>query len=233
MNPNDVPKERILVIDDEKAIRRMLRLSLEAHGYSVAEAATFKDGLIASVEPMPDLILLDLGLPDGSGIDLLQRVREFSQIRIIVISARGSEQDKIALLDAGADDYLTKPFSMGELLARIRVALRHRQEHDETPAEFVSGVVRIDALRRLVTVEGRPVHLTPTEYALLLVLIKNAEHYLTHSQITAQIWGGELNETAGLRVYIAQLRKKLGAVAGRYIENLPGVGYRITAQPSP
>ena len=166
MNPNDVPKERILVIDDEKAIRRMLRLSLEAHGYSVAEAATFKDGLIASVEPMPDLILLDLGLPDGSGIDLLQRVREFSQIRIIVISARGSEQDKIALLDAGADDYLTKPFSMGELLARIRVALRHRQEHDETPAEFVSGVVRIDALRRLVTVEGRPVHLTPTEYAL-------------------------------------------------------------------
>lgn len=232
MKPNDERNATILVIDDEKAIRRMLRLSLEAHGYNVTEAATYKAGLSASVEPLPDLILLDLGLPDGSGLDLLQHVREFSPIRIIVISARGSEQDKIELLDAGADDYLTKPFSMGELLARVRVALRHRQAQEDTPAEFVNGGVRIDALRRVVSVDGESVHLTPTEYALLLVLSKNAGRYLTHAQITAQIWGGDLNETAGLRVYIAQLRKKLGPVAGSDIENLPGVGYRLKARPA-
>ncbi|HET6462284.1 MAG TPA: response regulator, partial [Candidatus Krumholzibacteria bacterium] len=173
----------VLVVEDEPQMRRFIRASLDAHGYQVGEAATASEALALATSRNPDVILMDLGLPDMDGIDLTRRLREWSRVPVIVISARGREADKVSALDAGADDYLTKPFGVDELLARIRVAVRHAHESqstDETPVEF--GPVRIDFARREVTVSDRVIHLTPTEYKMLSLLARNAGRVLTHRQ---------------------------------------------------
>lgn len=225
-------RKRILVIDDEKPIRTMLRVSLEAAGYEVAEASTMEEGLRSLVYPVPDLVLLDLVLPDGSGADILRRAREFTQVPIIVISALGGDSEKIALLDAGADDYLTKPFSVGELLARIRVGLRHTLETKDEIV-FEAGPLRLDPAQHQLFVRGKPVHLTPTEYAILLLFFQHKDRVLTREQIIQRIWGTDENETGSLRVHIFQLRKKISDAADvSGIETLPGVGYRLTVHES-
>ena len=221
----------VLVIEDEPQMRRFIRASLDAHGYQVGEAATAAEALALATSRNPDVILMDLGLPDMDGIDLTRRLREWSRIPIIVISARGREADKVSALDAGADDYLTKPFGVDELLARIRVALRHArasQSTDETPVEF--GNVRIDFSRREVTVSERVIHLTPTEYKMLSLLARNAGRVLTHRQIIRDVWGPSYaGQNHHVRVHMAELRKKIEADPARpkLILTEPGVGYRL------
>src|SRR5438046_4519340 len=207
----------ILVIEDEAAIQKFLRASLEAQGYRVVEAATAKAGMIEAASRTPDLVILDLGLPDLDGIEVTRRLREWSKIPIIVVSARGKEQDKIVALDAGADDYLTKPFSVGELMARVRVALRHAAANAQTgEPTFDVGGLHVDLARREVTVDGRAIHLTPNEFKLLAVLVKNAGRVLTHRQLLKEVWGpGSGNETHYLRGYMNQVRKKLAADSAR------------------
>jgi two-component system, OmpR family, KDP operon response regulator KdpE len=220
---------RILVVDDEPAIRRFLHVSLAAHDYSVFEAATGQDALAAVVTHRPDVVILDLGLPDLDGVDVTRMLREWSQVPIIVLSVRDKESDKIASLDAGADDYLTKPFGVGELLARLRVALR-RAAHPTSDPVFRSGELTVDLTRRIVAVAERSVQLTPTEYDLLKLLITHAGQVLTHRQILRQVWGrGYEQETHLLRVNISNLRRKLEPDATRpsYILTEPGVGYRF------
>ncbi len=225
-------RKRILVIDDEKPIRTMLRVSLEAAGYEVAEASTAEEGLRSLVYPVPDLVLLDLVLPDGNGVDILRRVREFSRVPMIVISALGGDAEKIALLDAGADDYLTKPFSVGELLARIRVGLRHTLDPKEE-ITYEAGPLVLDPAQHELLVRGKPVHLTPTEYAILLLFFQHRDRVLTREQIIQRVWGTDENETGSLRVHIFQLRKKIADAAEvTGIETLPGVGYRLTVHES-
>ena len=222
----------VLVIDDELQIRRFLRISLEANGYQVQEAATFAEGLAAAARLRPDLLILDLGLPDGEGLDLLRRLREWSRLPTIVLSARLSDADKVAALDGGADDYLTKPFSVPELLARLRVALRHAQPAGSDPL-FRTGSLTVDLAARLVTVDGVPVKLTPTEYALLRLLVQHAGRVLTHRQILKEVWGPQyVDETHYLRVYFGQLRQKLEAnpALPALILTEPGVGYRLALQ---
>jgi len=222
----------VLVIDDELQIRRFLRISLEANGYQVHEAATFAAGLAAAAQLRPDLLILDLGLPDGEGLDLLRRLREWSSLPTIVLSARMSDADKVAALDSGADDYLTKPFSVPELLARLRVALRHAQPATSDPV-FRTGSLAVDLAARLVTVDGAPVKLTPTEYALLRLLVQHAGRVLTHRQILKEVWGPQyVDETHYLRVYFGQLRQKLEAnpALPALILTEPGVGYRLALQ---
>lgn len=218
--------KRILIVDDERPIRVMLRIGLEAAGYEVVEAENMAQALAGLVYPVPDLVLLDLVLPDGSGAEIVSRVREFSKVPVIVLSALGADADKIALLDAGADDYITKPFNMGELLARVRAALRHSQESMPGPLE--AGGVRIDPAIHSVTVHDEEVHLTPTEYAILLLLLENRDRVLTREQLIRRVWGTDANETGSLRVHIFQLRQKLKR-ASCTIETLPGVGYRLHA----
>jgi two-component system KDP operon response regulator KdpE len=220
----------VLVVEDEPQMRRFIRTSLSAHGYQVSEAATGAEALALATSRNPDVILMDLGLPDSDGIDLTRRVREWSRVPIIVISARGREADKVTALDAGADDYLTKPFGVEELLARIRVALRHAGDipADETALEF--GTLRIDFARREVKVAGRDVHLTPTEYKLLALLVKNAGRVLTHRQIIREVWGPVYaGQNHHVRVHMAELRKKIEAdpARPRIILTEPGVGYRL------
>jgi len=221
----------VLVIEDEPQMRRFIRASLDAHGYQVGEAATAAEALALATSRNPDVILMDLGLPDMDGIDLTRRLREWSRIPVIVISARGREADKVSALDAGADDYLTKPFGVDELLARIRVALRHArqsQSTDETPVEF--GHVRIDFSRREVTVSDRVIHLTPTEYKMLSLLARNAGRVLTHRQIIREVWGPSYaGQNHHVRVHMAELRKKIEADPARpkLILTEPGVGYRL------
>lgn len=220
---------RVLVVDDEYAIRRFLRASLTAHNHSVFEAANGQDALAAVVAYRPDVVILDLGLPDLDGVEVTRLLREWSQVPIIILSVRERETDKIAALDAGADDYLTKPFGMGELLARLRVALR-RAAQPATDPVFSSGELMVDLTRRVVTVAERPVQLTPTEYDLLKFLITHAGKVLTHGQILRQVWGrGYEQETHLLRVNISNLRRKLEPDATRpiYILTEPGVGYRL------
>jgi len=219
----------VLVVDDEIQIRRLLRVSLTASGYTVHEAATGQAGLDQAALIRPDVVVLDLGLPDMDGLDMLRRLREWSPVPVIVLSVRDADVDKIALLDAGADDYLTKPFSIGELLARLRVAQRHVQPTPET-ATFRSGALEVDLARRLVTVNGQPVRLTATEYALLRLLVQHAGRVLTHRQILRQVWGPQYEEeTPYLRVYVAQLRRKLEADPANptLLITEPGVGYRL------
>lgn len=221
----------VLVIEDEPQMRRFLRAALESHGYRPVEAATGREGVAQATGRTPDVILLDLGLPDGDGIDLTRRIREWSRTPIIVISARGKEQDKIAALDAGADDYLTKPFAVGELLARLRVALRHGAQ-PEAPAEpvFSVGDLRVDLARRQVFVADGEVHLTPTEYKLLTLLVRHAGKVLTHRQLLKEVWGPNAVEHSHyVRVYVTQLRHKLERDATRpqYLITEPGVGYRL------
>jgi two-component system KDP operon response regulator KdpE len=222
----------ILVIEDEEPIRKFLRVSLGAQGYRLVESGTGKDGLLQAATAQPDLIILDLGLPDIDGVDLTRQIREWSKVPILIVSARGKEQDKVVALDAGADDYLTKPFGVGELLARLRVALRRRATNpsDGSPV-FQNGDLKVDRARRIVTLAGTPVHLTPNEYRLLSILVQHAGRVLTHRQLLKEIWGpGSTQETHYLRVYMNQLRQKIEAdpAQPKYLLTEPGVGYRLT-----
>lgn len=220
---------QVLIVDDELQIRRFLRISLEANGYHVHETDNGQDALIKAAQLRPDLIILDLGLPDMDGLEILTQLREWTKTPVIILSVRDADRDKIAALDAGADDYLTKPFSTDELMARMRVAQRHAQPTPEKSI-FTYGDIQIDLTRRLVTRKGEPVKLTPTEYALLRLLIQHEGKVLTHRQILKAVWGPEyVDETHYLRVYFAQLRQKLenNPALPEIILTEPGVGYRL------
>jgi two-component system KDP operon response regulator KdpE len=220
---------RVLVVDDEPSIRRFLRVSLTAHGYFVFEATTGQEALREVTAQRPDLVILDLGLPDMDGTEVTRRLREWSQLPILILSVRGQETDKIAALDAGADDYLTKPFGTGELLARIRVALRRAATPAAEPV-FITGDLVVDLAHRLVTVAGRELQLTPTEYDLLRALVAHAGKVLTHHQLLRRVWGvGYETDTHMLRVNISNLRRKLEPDPTRpqFILTEPGVGYRL------
>jgi two-component system KDP operon response regulator KdpE len=230
---SDVPP-LVLVIEDEPQMRRFLKTSLESHDYGLVEAVNAREGLSQATGRNPDVILLDLGLPDLDGIELTRRLREWSRTPIIVISARGREQDKIAALDAGADDYLTKPFGIGELLARLRVALRHAAlpEGAGEPV-FVAGDLKVDLAARLVFRRGAEVHLTPIEYKLLATLVRHAGKVLTHRQLLKEAWGpNAVEQTHYVRVYMTQLRHKLedDPSRPRYLLTESGVGYRLKAE---
>lgn len=220
---------RVLVVDDEPAIRRFLHTALAGHGYSLFEASSGQEALSAVVAHRPDLVLLDLGLPDMDGIEVTRRLREWTAIPIIIVTVQEQEAAKVAALDMGADDYVTKPFGMGELLARLRVALRRASAPAVAPV-FTSGSLTMDLARRLVMVDGRDVQLTPTEYDLLRVLVVHAGKVLTHRQLLRQVWGsGYEGETHLLRVNMSNLRHKLEPDAARpqLILTEPGVGYRL------
>ena len=227
-----VSAARILVIEDEQEIRRFLRASLTSHGYSLVEAEDGEGGIRQAASQQPELIILDLGLPDMDGLSVVQQIRSWSRVPIIILSARGQEQDKVEALDAGADDYLTKPFGIAELLARLRVALRHeaRSAGGAGDPVFSVGDLRVDLANRRVSVAEREIHLTPNEYRLLTTLVKHAGKVLTHRQLLKEVWGpGNASETHYLRVYMAQLRQKLEAdsTQPRYLITEPGVGYRL------
>lgn len=220
---------RILIVDDEAPIRRFLRAALSAHHYLIFEAATGQAAIGAVIATRPDLIILDLGLPDIDGIEVTRRLREWTPVPVIVLSVREHETDKIAALDAGADDYLTKPFGVGELLARIRTTVRHAARPADEPV-FVMGDLVVDLARRLVSVAGQEVQLTPTEYDLLRLFVVNAGKVLTHHQLLRQAWGpGYDDELHMLRVNISNLRRKIepDPARPRYIVTEPGVGYRL------
>ncbi len=221
----------VLVVEDEQSMRRFLRAALESHDYRVTEATTCEEALRAATSHNPELVLLDLGLPDGDGLSLLERLREWSRVPIVVLSARGREQDKVAALDTGADDYLTKPFGTGELLARLRVAIRHAAASGPT-GEVVAtvGPISIDHGKREVRVRGELVHLTPIEFRLLSVLARHADRVLTHRQILKEVWGPNAQtQTHYLRVYMAQLRRKVerDPARPRWLVTEPDVGYRL------
>lgn len=223
---------RVLVVDDERPIRRFLHTSLTAHGYTVFEAADGPEALAAVVDQRPDLVILDLGLPGMAGVQVTRRLREWSQLPIIILSVRDGEEDKIAALDAGADDYLTKPFGIGELLARMRVALRRAAAPAGEPLYAVGELV-VDLARRWVTVAGQEVQLTPTEFDLLRALASNAGKVLTHRHLLRQVWGiGYETESHLLRVNIHNLRRKIEPDPSRptYIVTEPGVGYRLRTE---
>ncbi|HEY1014549.1 MAG TPA: response regulator [Herpetosiphonaceae bacterium] len=225
----------ILLIEDEPPIRRFLRASLPSHGYALREAATGEDGLLQAAMHRPAVIILDLGLPDIDGQDVTRQLREWTQTPIIILSARGRDDDKIAALDAGADDYLTKPFSLGELLARLRVALRHaaRAPGQSGEPDFRVGELRVDSIRRQVWVRDAEIHLTPTEYKLLTTLVQHAGKVVTHRQLLREVWGpGYDEEQQYVRVYMGQLRHKLEAEPARprYLLTEPGVGYRLAIE---
>jgi len=223
------PGLRVLVIDDERAIRRFLRVSLSAHGHKVLEAETGKDGLASAASQRPDLIILDLGLPDLDGVEVAKRIREWTQTPIIILSVRDQEETKVAALDVGADDYLTKPFGVSELLARIRVAVRHAAPSQDEPV-FATGDLQVDFARRLVTVGGREISLTPTEYELLRVLVANAGKVVIHRQLLSKVWGpGYDRDTHLLQVTMSTLRHKIEADPARpqFLVTEPGVGYRL------
>ena len=222
---------RVLVVDDELQIRRFLRIALEANGYRVYETDRGGAAVQEAARLRPDVVILDIGLPDMDGLEVLRRLREWTATPIIMLSVRDADRDKVAALDAGADDYLTKPFSVDELLARLRVAQRHAQP-GPLAAVFAQGDVTVDLSRRHVTKGDREVKLTPTEYALLRLLIQHAGRVLTHRQILKEVWGPEyMDETHYLRVYFGQLRQKLedDPARPRLILTEPGVGYRLAA----
>jgi two-component system KDP operon response regulator KdpE len=228
------PAPLVLVVDDEPQVVRFLRATLPTQGYRVIEAATGNQGLVEASTRAPDLILLDLGLPDIDGVEVTRRLREWSRTPIIVLSARGQEGDKIQALDAGADDYLTKPFGTGELLARMRVALRNaaRAAGGEGEPVFTVGELKVDLGARRVFVGDEEVHLTRTEYNLLALLVKHAGKVLTHRQLLKEVWGpGSTEESHYLRVYMGQLRHKLerDPARPRYLLTETGVGYRLKA----
>jgi two-component system KDP operon response regulator KdpE len=220
---------RVLVVDDERAIRRYLHAALNAQGYTVFEASTGKDALDRAVADRPDMVILDLGLPDLDGVEVTRLLREWTHIPIIILSVREQETDKINALDAGADDYLTKPFSSGELLARMRAALRHSTPSASDPV-FETDGLSIDLTHRLVRVNGKEISLTPTEYDLLRILVQNAGKVLTHHQLLRQVWGSAYESEAHLlRVNMSNLRRKIepDPTRPRYIITEPGVGYRL------
>jgi two-component system KDP operon response regulator KdpE len=223
--------ELVLVIEDEVAMRRFLSAALSSHGFKVIEAGTIAQAMTLSTETRPAAILLDLGLPDGDGLDLLRKLREWSTTPVIVLSARDREDDKVQALDAGADDYLTKPFGVSELLARIRVALRHARAQTVTEDPVVAiGPIRVDQARHEVTLDDALVHLTPIEFRLLSFLARHAGKVLTHRQLLHEVWGPRSTQhTQYLRVHMAALRKKLEAdpARPRWLTTEPGVGYRL------
>jgi two-component system KDP operon response regulator KdpE len=222
----------ILVVDDEPQIRRAMRTSLEAHGYRLETAANGEEGLLKAAEIAPDLVFLDLGLPDLDGTEVIARLRSFSEVPVIVLSVRERQIDKVAALDAGADDYVTKPFGMEEVLARMRAQLRRVRADQPAPAIVRVGDLEIDLARRLVRLDGQPVHLTRTEWALLEAFVTNPGKLLTHQWLLRTVWGqGYGEESHYLRVYVRALRKKLGdeAASPRLILTEPGVGYRWVA----
>jgi len=226
---------RILVVDDEPQIRRALRTSLEAHGYAVQTAGTGEEAVLGMAEGSPDLVFLDLGLPDLDGAEVIRRLRSFSEVPVIVLSVRDQQADKVAALDAGADDYVTKPFGMEELLARLRAQLRRAQAEEAEPVVLRFGELQVDLARRLVTLGGEPVHLTRTEYGLLEAFVTNPGKLLTHQWLLREVWGrGYGEESHYLRVYVRALRRKLGdhAAAPALILTEPGVGYRWIAERS-
>ena len=219
----------VLVVEDEPQMRRFLRASLNAHGYRVLEAGSAAEALMLATSHNPAIILMDLGLPDGDGITVTQSLREWCQMPIVVISARGREDDKVTALDAGANDYLTKPFGVNELLARMRVALRHATPEPQRQ-ELLFGSLRIDLVRRMVSRDGVEVHLTPIEYKLLTLLARHAGKVLTHRQILKEVWGpGALEQPHYVRVHMAELRKKVERDPARpeWLLTEPAVGYRM------
>lgn len=220
---------KILVIDDEPQIRRLLRMTLETNGYTMTEESNAAEGLRSIIMNRPDVVLLDLGLPDEEGLNVLTRLREWSTTPVIVLTVDNQETTKIAALDAGADDYITKPFNTGELLARIRVAIRHAYRLDETPV-FTNGDLEVDHTARIVRVKGEEVKLTATEYSLLSLLVRNAGKVLTHSFISREIWKNPFADNSQiLRVHIAQIRKKIekNPSLPELLLTEPGVGYRL------
>ena len=221
--------QRVLVVDDENAIRRYLHTALTAQGFTVFEAANGMEALSAVLNNRPDIIILDLGLPDFDGIEVTRRLREWSQTPIIILSVREAENDKIAALDAGADDYLTKPFGTGELMARMRVVMRRLANKSDEPVIQVESL-KMDLSRRLVTINEKEISLTPTEYDILRLLIQNAGKVLTHRQLLRQVWGTAYeSEMHLLRVNISNLRHKIEADPARpyYLVTESGVGYRL------
>jgi len=229
----EIPK--IVVIDDEKEMRRFLKACFDPAEVELMEAENAAEGMRLVARANPDVVLLDLGLPDMDGIEVARQLREWTQVPIIVLSARGREKDKIEALDAGADDYLTKPFGVGELLARIRVTLRHasRSKGPNTDPIFESKDLRVDISLRRVFVDGKEVHLTPIEFKLLAMLVRHAGMVLTHKQLLTEVWGpAYFDETHYLRVYMGQLRHKLEAdpARPRHITTEPGVGYRLLTE---
>jgi two-component system KDP operon response regulator KdpE len=229
-----MPDPIVVLIEDEPQIRRFLRATLTGQGYRLFEAATGADGLVEVGSRQPDVIIIDLGLPDMDGIEVIRRLREWTAVPIIVLSARGQERDKVTALDAGADDYVSKPFGASELVARIRVALRHAAgaSHEADEAAFKVGELQVDRLRRHVSLGGTEVHLTPTEYKLLTTLIRYAGKVVTHQQLLREVWGPAHTEQAHyVRIYMAHLRHKLEVEPARprYLLTEPGVGYRLAA----
>jgi two-component system, OmpR family, KDP operon response regulator KdpE len=225
---------KILLIEDEREIRRFLRVSLDSHGYRLIEAGTGKEGIMHAASQQPDLMILDLGLPDMDGMDVIRQVREWSQMPIVILSARGQEHEKVKALDAGADDYLTKPFSVDELLARLRVALRRAVRGAGEAAEqvYARENLRVDLVRRQVFLGDEEIHLTPIEYRLLTTLVKYAGRVVTHRQLLKEVWRPDsTSETHYLRVYMTQLRHKIEAdpAQPRFLLTEPGVGYRLAA----
>jgi two-component system KDP operon response regulator KdpE len=221
--------ERVLIIDDEEPIRHFLRVALSGQLYEISEAASGKEGLIAARDEKPDVIILDLGLPDIDGVEVTRLIREWTQTPIIILSVRGSENDKIFALDAGADDYLTKPFSIRELLARLRVALR-RTERPTSETIFTIGDLIVDVDKRLVTLGGKEVQLTPHEYAILKTLVTHSGKVITHRQLFNEVWGYGLDQEYHLlRVNVSNLRRKieLDPSHPKYITTESGVGYRL------
>lgn len=222
-------KTKVLIIDDENAIRRFLRTSLDARGYAVYEAATGEEGLVQAANVLPDLIILDLGLPRLNGIEVTRRIREWTDTPIIILSVQNQDSDKIEALDAGADDYLTKPFSVGELMARLRVAMRHMRK-EETEPVFKVGDLCVDLAARVVTCRGEEIQLTPTEYDLLKLFVQYSGRVVTHQQLLREVRGaGYQTETHLLRVHVSNLRHKIEAdpTNPQYIFTEPGVGYRL------
>ena len=222
---------KVLVIEDEKQIRRFVRLALEAEGCQVAEAETMSHGLIGAGTRKPDLLILDLGLPDGDGIDLIRDLRSWSDVPVLILSARSQENDKIDALDAGADDYLTKPFSVGELRARVRALLRRRSRSAEAASPIIEfGTISVDLSRRLVVRDGETIHLTPIEYRLLSCLLGEPGKVLTQRSLLREIWGPAYVESSHyLRVYVGHLRQKLedDPTQPKYFLTETGVGYRF------
>ena len=224
---------QILIVEDEAHIRRFVRLALEAEGHTVHEAETYQRGLIEAGTRRPDLVVLDLGLPDGDGVDLIRELRQWSAMPVIVLSARSAEASKIAALDAGADDYLVKPFGAGELGARVRAQLRrHQQQTPGGAPQIAFGDIRIDLVRRVVERAGEALHLTPIEYKLLNHLASQPDRVITHAQLLKAVWGpGHLDDAHYVRVHMANLRKKIEAQPSmpRHLITETGIGYRFVA----
>ena len=229
----EAPPPVIVLIEDEPQIRRFLRATLGSQGYRLHEATNGEDGLIEAASRQPDVVIIDLGLPDIDGLEVIRRLREWSRVPIIVLSGRGQERDKVAALDAGADDYVSKPFGVGELRARLRVALRHAPAGDSGEPTFTVGGLRVDQVKRQVLIDGKEVHLTRIEYRLLTTLARHAGRVISQRQLLKDVWGpGQTEQAHYLRVYMGTLRRKLerDPARPRYLLTEPGVGYRLAAE---